>query len=138
MITTIIQYGKADLIDIIKVAMSSIFVFWKSSAIFVSLIAIIQLRLLSATSLLRKAKYIVEKDARIVQSIGIAAINTDLSLVQCCNLFISTEDYCTAVYDSTSGTCKLYGSECCSLNTESSIGSLILRKDRSGKILRKS
>ena len=97
-----------------------------------------QLRLLSATSLIRKAKYIVEKDARIIQSIGIAAINTERSLVQCGHLFISTEDYFTAVYDSTSGTCKLYGSECCSLNTESSIGSLILRKDKSGKILSKS
>ena len=118
--------------------MSSIFVFRKSSAICVSLIVIMQLRLLFATSVIRKAKYIVEKDARIIQSIGIAAINTDRSLVQCGHLFISTEDYCTAVYDCTSGTCKLYGSECCSLNTESSIGSLILRKDKSGKILSKS
>ena len=128
----------ADLVEIIKVALSSIFVFRKSSAICVSLIAIMQLSLLSATSVIRKAKYIVDKDARIIQSIGISAINTDRSLVQCGHLFISTEDYCTAVYDSTSGTCTLYGSECCSLNTESSIGSLILRKDKSGKILRKS
>ena len=118
--------------------MSNIFVFRKSFAICVLLIAIMQLRLLAAASLIRKAKYIVEKDARIIQSIGISEINNDRSLVQCSSLFISTEDYCTAVFDSTSGTCKLYGSECCSLNTEASIGSLILRKDKSGKILSKS
>ena len=82
----------ADLVEIIKVALSSIFVFRKSSAICVSLIAIMQLRLLSATSVIRKAKYIVDKDARIIQSIGISAIDTDRSLVQCGHLFISTED----------------------------------------------
>lgn len=118
--------------------MSNIFAFRKSSAICVLLIAIMQLRLLAAASLIRKAKYIVEKDARIIQFIGISEIKNDMSLVQCSSLFISTEDYCAAVFDSTSGTCKLYGSECCSLNTEASIGSLILREDKSGKILSKS
>lgn len=103
------------------------------SQISIFLVVVLQIRLSSSTAVISQlGKFSIQKNTRINQMVNASAINTVRSLIECSRQLSGQEDSCAAAYNNLTQECQLYTSGCCTINTQSFLDSIVIRRDLTG------
>lgn len=89
----------------------------------------------AGTAKIKIEKYRTYRNMKITSSVSPTEVHSSRSHVECSRRLLSKDDVCVASYKTVTRTCMLYTSGCSPSFDVSSTGTLLIRRDLTGKFV---